>query len=582
MSHKYHIYILIIITCIWSLMSLDVFALDGNTITRKITQYDANFTADQITLTRFINRAANKETTVSQHVEFTALINNESVPFRYLEYGGKPLEGTQNIELRDVKYPNSGRVINLTVTWGEPITFKKSTRINVSSLGRVSSTRVSDVMMYNILDYEGATLDEKWNNMRQSFKSWTRKQVIIPYPREGMDACIKVGNDWKWKVSSPLLFTDDCNELEIAVCGELYVTKPVESVLLFSDSSKPENITFSNGVSIRGDRNKGGTINTAIDIRSAARLNFLGQVIINDCNKGVVIGGDRQMSPSEAKFDKLQIGFADEVGIECGGASHPCYFNANNVNIQIMQKSDRNAVEIWDNTVQFRVGVLHYATDIKRQGYASHDALSVLHVKQKAGKLIHNIIVDDVYGTTAKYGVNIEAGSNYGIYDLHFKTISIPTQTGIAVKASECAQLYVESISPYNTVQLNNCFFSQVNGVRKYKESMIENSRVNNIVSVVDDIITGPSKSLLSKTHVGDYVLVKDKDGESAGRLFLNVGESFISADGQMYSNIVKTLPKASSKMRGKIYLLDDGLRDRLYICVKIDGNYAWKEMHLE
>ena len=582
MNLKFKVHFSFIITCIWCLMCQDVFGLDSNNITRKISQYDANFSANQITLNRFVNRTANKETDVSQHIEFTALINNESVPFRYLKYGGKSLDGTQTIELRDVKYPNSGRVINITVTWGEPITFKENIIIDVSSLGRVNNARVSDVVMFNILDYEGATLDEKWNNLRQSFTSWTRKQVIIPYPREGLDACIKVGNDWKWKVSSPLLFTDDCNELEIAICGELYVTKPVESVLLFSDTSKPENITFSNGVSIRGDRNKGGYINTAIDIRSATRLNFLGQVIINDCMKGVVIGGNKQMSPSEAKFDKLQIGFVDEVGIECGGASHPCYFNANNVNIQIMQKPERNAVEIWDNTVQFRVGVLHYATDTKRQGYSSHDAFSVLHVKQKEGKLIHNIIVDDIYGTIAKYGVYIEDGSNYGIYDLHFKTISIPAQTGIAVKASECAQLYVESISQYNIVQLNNCFFSQINGVRKYKESVVDNTCVNNIISVSDDIIMGPSKSLLSKTHVGDYVLVKDNERKTERRLFLNIGESFIPADGQMYCNIVETLPKASYKMRGKIYLLEDDRRDRLYICVKIDGDYAWQLINLE
>ena len=215
--------------------------------------------------------------------------------------------------------------------------------------GAITKEKLSDslkIVEYNIWDYAGDTLNEKWNLMKNDFVAWEYKQILIPYPREGCDACVKVGNDWKWKVSAPLIFDDKCNCADIEVYGELYAVAPVEQVLLFDDDTKPENIYFTNGVEIRGNRFSNNTIGCGIEIRAGARINFLGQVIINDCDYGVIVGGDEQSAPAEAFFDNLQIGFFDNNAIYVSGTSYVVNLICNYVSMSCAQEQNLNAIYI--------------------------------------------------------------------------------------------------------------------------------------------------------------------------------------------------------------------------------------------
>lgn len=146
-------------------------------------------------------------------------------------------------------------------------------------------------------------------------------------------------------MTAPIIFDDKCNCSTVWMYEELIVTTNISSGIRFDDVEKPENIVFALGVEIRGDSLNGKVLDIGIDIRSSARLQFLGQTIINDCNYGVVIGGANQSAPADAVFDYLNVGFPKEKGVLLEGKTHNVNLTAKTIVVQILQSASKDAVE---------------------------------------------------------------------------------------------------------------------------------------------------------------------------------------------------------------------------------------------
>lgn len=447
--------------------------------------------------------------------------------------------------------------------------------------GSITEAKLNDslkVIEYNILDYPGNTLNEKWDNMKADFVAWQNKQIIIPYPRENCNACIKVGNDWKWKVSAPITFDDKCNCSNIEIHGELYAVSAVNQVLLFDDVSKPENIYFTNGVEIRGNRFDGHTIGCAIEIRAGARINFSGQVIINDCDYGIIIGGNNQSASSEAYFDRVQVGFFDTRAVYVYGKTYVANLFANLIEMACAQTANIDCVEIYDSTNGIEIGGMTYATDTAKDGYTTYDANSVLRCHVATGDL-HNVFIGYIYATNATYGAYLDGTSNDGgsLYDIHIGFVGIPVNNAVALYATYCKQMVIDGIKDNNQINVTNCFYSRIN-IKSLTGSTVDKfCGVNSVINLDGTTGINDVPSIANK-NIGAITLVKNANGQ---KVYFNTGDTNIPFDGQMFVPAISSLPTPDWKLRGKMYRVNnDSGQDVIAVCIRYGGNsYKWFDL---
>lgn len=441
------------------------------------------------------------------------------------------------------------------------------------------SQEVDSIIEYNVLDYAGDTLNEKWDNMRTGFLTWQNKHILIPAPRSGYPGCIQVGNDWRWKISAPLVFDDSCNCSQIEIHGELYAVGAVDQVLLFDDENKPENIDFTNGIQIRGNRFDGHTIGCAIEVRAGARINFFGQVIVNDCDYGIIIGGENQSAPSEAYFDRVQIGFFDTNAIYVYGGEHAANIFANHIETACAQKPNLNCVVLSNKISSARISELIYGTDVSKNGYTTHDANSVLYCDAPTSDN-HNIIVNYVYAVNAARVVHLDGSSAGSLYDVHLGMIGgADIASGCtALYARNCEGLIVESVKPNNLIDVANCFYSRIGKQAVNASDSLD--RFTGFASAVNiDGTTGiNSVPAISYKNIGTITIVKNAYGK---RVYINDGEANIQIDGQMFVPMVTELPAADWTLRGKMYRVNnDSGTDVIAVCIRKDGSkYVWHDL---
>ena len=475
---------------------------------------------------------------------------------------------------KTVEMPSESQIANSVNSWLD----RHPEATTTVQDGAITKDKLNDklsVIGYNILDYEGNTLNERWDAMKQNFVTWQYKKVLIPYPRAGCSACVKVGNDWKWKLSGPIIFDDACNCIEVEIHGELYATTAITSAILIDDTAKPENIYFTNGVEIRGSRANGNTIGCGIEIRSGARINFDKQVIINDCNYGIIIGGPNQSAPSEAYFDRIQVGFFDTNAILASGNTYPTNIFARHVETACAQQADVDAVVLSNNISRSTIQFVSYGTDIAKDGYTTFDANSVLKIVG-GNRDTHNIDIGIVVGVNASFGLYLY-GTGGAVYNITANLIQCSPVSATAVYARGCSNVFINNPSRSNKIDVQNCYYSWF-GISTLPNALIDRFAGIQTTTMLDTVTSFGSAPSISYKGLGAITIVKTAAGK---HVYINDGDENLVIDGQMFIPLVDALPAPTWNLRGKMYRVnDDSGQDIIAVCIRHEGNsYKWYDL---
>ena len=487
--------------------------------------------------------------------------------------------GTQDLEVKEARVDKNGKSYA-----------KLGDRLDeVDSQLEHSIKKINNIVYYNICDYEGETLNQKWDNLRLEFRSFQPKEVLIPIPRADQEGAILTPNGWKWCIDAPIVFDDNCNCSKILIHDEIVSKTNIESAVIFDDTNKPEDIDFPYGIRIRGNSLDNKSIGVGLDIRAGARINFNGQVLINDCNTGVIVGGEQQSAPCSVSFDKLSIGFPSECGVMAFGKTHDVFINADEIIVQIFQNSDKNAIELCGKIRNSRINYIQYSTDTPKNGYLSYDCENVVRIYSKGDYEPREIVVGEIYGYNAGCGLKIDNPFSGSIRVKNIMVNKIKTTlsegTSNAYDIDYCSNITINSIGEYNTaiVGVNTSGIRQTN--ISSSKAITDNSKkmaINNIVARNDSVFTVPNTAY---GFVGNIFANIHSNGNRLYIKYQETGDTtkdIMQIDSQMFIPNVEALPMADWTLRGKMFMVnnnDANGTDTIYICKRKKGVYVWVEI---
>lgn len=450
---------------------------------------------------------------------------------------------------------------------------------------------IVDENQYNVANYDGDTLNEKWDNMRKKFKYFAYKKIIVPPPNKMNRACIVVGDDVKWKISAPLIIDSRFSLSTIRIDGEIMPIKPVSCVIkIYDEATKPDNIVFESPISIRGDRfsvNEYGeklTIDKAIEISCGARICFDEDIYVNDCVDGIVVGGENQVHPTNVTFKNIYVSFFDNTALTISGKSETnnigmplvTSLNADCVYANIALKENVSAVKITGRVNGLFAKSICYATDNNRDNYITHDAMAVVDIDSNDA-IMRYIVIEHILGTTSTYGLYINNKTPSKIFHLDIGEVGIPKSKACAVYARNCNLMNIGTILNDNIVDIFECYNSKVDFIIDIANSNADyNVSLNGIV--FDEKTPIGNIPNVSRGRSGLITVVKNQYGSKA---YLNIGDENIPFDGKMFVPIIEELPAPAWNFRGKMYMVihDDG-QDVIAICVRTGGNsYRWFDL---
>jgi hypothetical protein len=455
-----------------------------------------------------------------------------------------------------------------------------------SSLAQ-SASKLDDIMQYNVTDYVGNSLNEKWDNMRSTFVSYARKNITIPVPKPNQTGAVFHQNEWKWALTAPIIFDDSCNQSTVWLYNELLAASPIPSAIRFDDTSKPEDIDFPLGIRIRGDSLTGKSIGIGLDIRASARLNFIGQVLINDCDYGVIVGGENQSAPASVAFDKLSIGFPKINGVVLNGKTVDVSFYADRVSIGVFQSSDRDAMVITGKVVNCHINSLEYATDVAKNGYVTYDAKNILHIYPSNNFLVRNIRIGDMFSSNSACGLLIDdinsQGTSYAPRNIFINNIRVNPGDTPAFNINNCEYVVIDNIGEFNTALIGatakQCYLRNRNFLSNKTITNSSNTfYVNNIAKP-----SGLAVGELPNTSLYPIGTVISNVTANGNKVYLKYQETGVTAndimqiDSQMFIPNVAVLPSPAWNLRGKMFMVqNDTSGDNVYICLRTDGTYKW------
>lgn len=157
----------------------------------------------------------------------------------------------------------------------------------------ISPEDVSNV--YLLPEYDGATLNEKWDNLRSEFNAGSQQTVIIPPPQGGEDAAIDAGTDrYRWEVDGPMV-VDNKENNTVFLMGRTALDSNGNSLSTFWDvspSNKVENVEWYGG-----RYNGADDATNVFHIQGGSRLYLDNQTIAGGACTSVPIKGETTTSP---------------------------------------------------------------------------------------------------------------------------------------------------------------------------------------------------------------------------------------------------------------------------------------------
>ncbi len=252
-------------------------------------------------------------------------------------------------------------------------------------------------------------INERWNFAKRGMAAWRSKTVRIPRPYHGQKGVLQDGSGRLfWQFSDAINIDDAQNASTWFIEGEFYAHNATTNFLNFEDAAKPENIYFYGPLqAIAPPRT---VVTNGINIKSGARIQFYGQVVLNGFQTSIKIGGSDQIAPvTDVRFLQVQASFFSSAAVYIyGKAKH----TVQAINIDVLQSTAAqsaglNAVEMRGLLRDIKIGDVFYATDTPKNGYTANDAQNVVYVESNAeGDIVH-VEVGAIYQANANNGLKV-------------------------------------------------------------------------------------------------------------------------------------------------------------------------------
>ncbi len=252
-------------------------------------------------------------------------------------------------------------------------------------------------------------INERWNFAKRGMAAWRSKTVRIPRPYQGQTGVLDNGaGRLFWQFSDAINIADAQNASTWFIEGEFYAHNATTNFLNFEDAAKPENIYFYGP--LQAIAPPGTVVKNGINIKSGARIQFYGQVVLNGFQTPIKIGGSDQIAPvTDVRFLQVQASFFSSAAVYIyGKAKHTVQaINFDVLQSAAAQTAGLNAVEMRGLLRDIRIGDVFYATDTAKDGYKANDVQNVVYVESNAeGDMVH-VEVGGIYQANANNGLKV-------------------------------------------------------------------------------------------------------------------------------------------------------------------------------
>lgn len=466
-----------------------------------------------------------------------------------------------------------------------PLTSSKAV---IQDNGISVDTIINSKEKYNILNFKGATLNEKWNNMLSVLQPNVYKDIVIPVPQEGYEGVIASEYGFSWALSGNLVVTNKLNNSEIHWFGHAKAINDNIDGLVVSDTAPPTNISFPDGINIGGDLLNNKKLRYGIKINNCIKLNFGDRININDCVYGVTIGTSTQLGVCDISFDTINGVNINEYLLLADGYNGDVKINGNAIVGQAVQLDGKTLVELNGQIVDSRINNISYYTDVAKGGYQAKDVDTVVKLRLYNDKFINNLDIGNIIGKNALFGLKCyrESSSTRRIKNVSIGKIVVANGTGTqtAYDINNVENFIIGRIGEYNVATIGaDCIMTSQNKV--YGSSIVDNSGnlvTNGLVKTTVAILDYPSTT---KYSIGDIIANVTPNGDRIYLKYKNTGvntQDLIPIDGQMFIPKIDALPTASWNLRGKTFIVNNdtsGGTDNVYICKRKNGAYVWVEI---
>lgn len=166
---------------------------------------------------------------------------------------------------------------------------------------------------YSIPWFAGNSLNEKWDFCTRGFLDAYTKHVILPDVRDDDPAMVlNHYNKPSWGLTAPMYFSNKHNCTVFESYGRIVPKQAMsQALVIFSDDSKTEDVTFTNGLLLEGRY----LVNTCMEIRGGARLFFGNWTRARYCNGNAIEWNTKVQASDEITFQNLEVSGYGNIGL---------------------------------------------------------------------------------------------------------------------------------------------------------------------------------------------------------------------------------------------------------------------------
>ena len=235
-------------------------------------------------------------------------------------------------------------------------------------------------------------INSRFEFAKRGMASFRSKSVVIPKPKDSQIGTIKIGSRVFWGFDGPMLINDASNASTWYIQGgEFYAASNCDGFILFDDAAKPENIYFYG--TIQAAASAALTVGYGIKFKSASRVSFFGNIVLNGFGTPIIFGGVDQVAAVEDIYiERTQLSFFYSTALYFyGKRGFTCQnIKIGNARITAAQSASLNSVEIYGLIRDIKINDIYYATDVPKDGYLAFDVDNVVYIESNAeGSILH-------------------------------------------------------------------------------------------------------------------------------------------------------------------------------------------------
>lgn len=387
---------------------------------------------------------------------------------------------------------------------------------------------------YNLAWFDSGNgyINERWDFVRRGMKSFVKKKVRIPQPFYGQKGVRNDNGRLYWLFNDSFLIDDKQNTCSFYVDGEFMANNNMNNFILISDVAKPESVFFYGDIQVIANSNL--FLGCGINIQSAARVTFFGNVVINGARTSVKIGGESQVAPvTDVRFFMLQCSFFSEKALSIYGKAGLTtqFIQIDRITATASQVTGLNAVEIKGLIRNVKIGDITYTTDVAKDGYLAFDAENVLLVESNAEGSLIKVEIDSIYQANANNCVKISTSTNNPQSNDKLQAISIKHVYGKfnskSVDISDCNGVYIENVYNQSDVVIS----STANYVDIKAKRGLRNITDNGNYTTINNVGKQTRGGNVPPAPAIDWAVGSFIRETSDGKLYLRVAKNGTSED---------------------------------------------------